>query len=79
MPLDFGDDEDSKINLLDGDSDGDDVLSLLEDSDNEDLVSLDGDVPDGLIEYDVSDKEAHVGEAKRRRLIQTDGEDKMVA
>ena len=55
----FGDDEDSKIHLLDDDSDGDDLLSLLEGSNNEDLISLDEDVPDGLVEYDGSDEEAH--------------------
>jgi len=57
--LTFGDDEDSKIHLLDDDSDGDDLLSLLEGSNNEDLISLDEDVPDGLVEYDGSDEEAH--------------------
>ena len=71
--LDFDDDdnEDGQVDFSDGDdaddgekddSDADDVLSLVEGSDNEDLISLDGDVPDGLIEYDGSDasnEEAH--------------------
>ena len=35
----------------------DDELSLVEASDNEDLISLDGDIPDGLIEYHDSDAE----------------------
>ena len=58
QPLDFGDD----------DSDADDVLSLLEGSNNEALVSLDGDVLDGLVEYDGFDEEAHVavGEDEER-------------
>ena len=66
LALDFDEDnEDSHIGLSDDDddddddekdaSDADDVLSLVEGSDNEDLISLDGDVPDGLIEYDGSD------------------------
>jgi len=58
QPLDFGDD----------DSDADDVLSLLEGSNNEALVSLDGDILDGLIEYDGFDEEARVavGEDEER-------------
>lgn len=45
-------DEDEAEN---GSSDDGDGLSLVEASDNEDLISLNGDVPDGLIEYDGSD------------------------
>ena len=42
-----------------------DALSLVEASDNEDLISLDGDVPEGLIEYDGSDAESEAaGEAE---------------
>jgi ribosome biogenesis protein MAK21 len=62
LSLDFDDDnEDSQVDLSDDDddekdtSDADDALSLVEDSDNEALISLDGDIPDGLIEYDGSD------------------------
>jgi ribosome biogenesis protein MAK21 len=39
----------------DDEDDNSDALSLMEASDNEDLISLDGEVPDGLIEYDGSD------------------------
>jgi ribosome biogenesis protein MAK21 len=46
------DDEDEAENGSSNDGDG---LSLVEASDNEDLISLNGDVPDGLIEYDGSD------------------------
>lgn len=35
--------------------DDDDILSLVEGSDNEDLISLNGEMPDGLIEFDGSD------------------------
>jgi len=52
------DDEDSQLDLSEDekdDSNAGDMLSLVEGSDNEDLISMDGDVPDGLIEYDGSD------------------------
>ncbi|CAA7269374.1 unnamed protein product [Cyclocybe aegerita] len=65
---DFGDDSDLAIedDLEDDDQaedkdaeekedSDDDLMSLVEGSDNEDLISLDGDVPEGLIEYDGSD------------------------
>ena len=59
VPLDFDDDSDlnpDKDSEAEEDNDDDDDgLSLVEASDNEDLISLDGDVPDGLIEYDGSD------------------------
>jgi ribosome biogenesis protein MAK21 len=63
----------------DDEDDNSDALSLMEASDNEDLISLDGDVPDGLIEYDGSDageeeegewggiEEGTVGGQKRKR------------
>ena len=53
-------DEDFDENKSDK-SDDDEALALVEASDNEDLISLDGDVPEGLIEYNgsnVSDGEA---------------------
>jgi len=46
---DFGDKNKSD------ESDDEKALSLVEASDNEDLISLDGEVPEGLIEYDGSD------------------------
>ena len=63
----------------DDEDDNSDALSLVEASDNEDLISLDGDVPDDLIEYDASDageedeaewggiEEGTVGGQKRKR------------
>ena len=63
----------------DDEDDNSDALSLVEASDNEDLISLDGDVPDDLIEYDGSDageedeaewggiEEGTVGGQKRKR------------
>ena len=63
----------------DDEDDNSDALSLVEASDNEDLISLDGDVPDDLIEYDGSDageedeaewggiEEGAVGGQKRKR------------
>lgn len=60
----------------DEDDNSSDALSIVEASDNEDLISLDGDVPDGLIEYDGSDaeeeewggiEEGTVGRQKRKR------------
>ncbi|KAF8197362.1 CBF/Mak21 family-domain-containing protein [Pholiota molesta] len=64
------DDEDEAENGSSNDGDG---LSLVEASDNEDLISLNGDVPDGLIEYDGSDadhnpeEEEREGESKSER------------
>ncbi|KIM44363.1 hypothetical protein M413DRAFT_25783 [Hebeloma cylindrosporum] len=61
LGLDLDEDDDDEVDLSDDDSnendtsDADDALSLIEGSDNEDLISLDGDLPDGLIEYDGSD------------------------
>ncbi|KAG6841522.1 hypothetical protein C0991_010136 [Blastosporella zonata] len=68
MPKAAGDDEDlmeesdeddvpSDLDMEDSEDeaeaqDDDDALSLVEGSDNEDLISLDGDVPDGLIDWD---------------------------
>ncbi|CAA7270800.1 unnamed protein product [Cyclocybe aegerita] len=49
---DLAEDEDAEEKE---DSDADDLMSLVEGSDNEDLISLDGDVPEGLIEYDGPD------------------------
>jgi len=68
-------------------SDDEEALSLVEASDNEDLVSLDGDVPEGLIEHDgsdVSDEEAveerewdgisgSAGNAKKRKSEESKG------
>lgn len=48
LPSDFDADEDDD----DDEPDGSDGLSLAEGSDNDDLISLDGDMPEGLIEYD---------------------------
>ncbi|KAF9062024.1 CBF/Mak21 family-domain-containing protein [Rhodocollybia butyracea] len=59
MPKARGDDDDlmeaSDVDIDDDSDDLDDGLSLAEGSDNEDLISFNGDVPDGLIEYDGSD------------------------
>lgn len=53
--LDMGPDSDNEDVDVQDVSDGEDGLSLAEGSDNEDLISLDGDIPEGLIEYDGSD------------------------
>ncbi|KAF8063503.1 CBF/Mak21 family-domain-containing protein [Lyophyllum atratum] len=53
--LDMDDDSGDEEQAESPDEDDDDALSLVEGSDNEDLISLDGDVPDGLIEWDGSD------------------------
>ncbi|KAJ3983091.1 CBF/Mak21 family-domain-containing protein [Lentinula detonsa] len=50
----------------------DDELSLVEGSDNDDLISLNGDIPDGLIEYDGSD--ADVDDAEEWGGIGLDSE-----
>ncbi|KAF8152290.1 CBF/Mak21 family-domain-containing protein [Crassisporium funariophilum] len=66
LPSDFMEDSDAvEASPAEGDSDSEDEdedededgdgLSLVEASDNEDLISLDGDMSDGLIEYDGSD------------------------
>ncbi|KAG6831476.1 hypothetical protein H0H92_010385 [Tricholoma furcatifolium] len=48
-------DEGAEDEFEDENDDEDDALSLVEGSDNEDLISLNGDVPDGLIDWDGSD------------------------
>ncbi|KAG5646796.1 hypothetical protein DXG03_002173 [Asterophora parasitica] len=63
LPSDFEMDEDEG-SAEDEENDDDAVLSLVEDSDNEDLISLDGDVPDGLIEWDGSDVDDAAEEAE---------------
>jgi ribosome biogenesis protein MAK21 len=60
LPSDFeiDDSQDDSEGEEDEEMDADDdELSLMEGSDNEDLISLDGDIPDGLIEYHDSDAE----------------------
>jgi ribosome biogenesis protein MAK21 len=52
LPSDFDEDMDSEE---DSASDDDDALALVEGSDNEDLVSLDGDIPEGLLDYEGSE------------------------
>ncbi|KAF9005217.1 CBF/Mak21 family-domain-containing protein [Cyathus striatus] len=55
--------EEEEAGKVADESDGDDeIMSLVELSDNEDLVSLDGDVPDRLIEYDGPDASEVEGE-----------------
>ena len=53
--LDLGSGSGEGSEVEDDEDDNSDALSLVEASDNEDLISLDGDVPDDLIEYDGSD------------------------
>ncbi|KAG6819264.1 hypothetical protein H0H93_013579 [Arthromyces matolae] len=59
LPSDFDvDDDDDEDEPVSEDDDEEDAFSFAEGSDNEDLVSLNGDVPDGLIEWDGSDEDA---------------------
>lgn len=53
IPSDLDADDDSLDEQDEDDEDNDD--DLVEGSDNDDLISLDGDVPDGLIEWEGSD------------------------
>ncbi|KAF8227475.1 CBF-domain-containing protein [Tricholoma matsutake] len=57
LPSDFDEDMDSdEENTSAGDED---TLALVEGSDNEDLVSLDGDIPEGLLDYEGSESSDH--------------------
>lgn len=57
LPSDFNVDDDSEDEALVNGDEEEDAFSLVEGSDNEDLIPLDGDVPDGLIDWDGSEEE----------------------
>ncbi|KAJ4490490.1 CBF/Mak21 family-domain-containing protein [Lentinula aciculospora] len=69
--VDLMDDDDDDDDDKDENENTDDELSLVEGSDNEDLITSNGDLPDGLIEYDGSDADAEewngIGEKSNKR------------
>jgi ribosome biogenesis protein MAK21 len=59
LPSDFDEDMDSGEESAGGGVVDDDTLALVEGSDNEDLISLDGDIPEGLLDYEGSESSDH--------------------
>jgi len=81
LPSDPDEDgEDSASGGNDDEEDDDDPFALIEGSDNEDLISLEGDIPEGLLDHEgheSSEEEwggINMGEDRKRKRDDTDGE-----
>lgn len=74
--------EESQGEVSDEDDEDDDALSMAEASDNEDLLPLDGDIPDGLIDFDGPNSESDGewagigGSSDTKKRKRGDGDDK---